>query len=168
MEDIPDVNNYATKDDIQYIKDVINEKIQLDTYDDVPVYTNNGTYSAYVYGEYIYGGPKATLKSYTAQFGRSVTSIKCTASVSASSFSSSYATCTITLQLSDGTEIGEQVLKQTTTTSGTITGIVAFSTSSTSATIQAIAGAANGQSGQGSCTAKISSLKVYLPDVIFS
>ena len=107
-----DTSSFATKSDLQEMKDELNEKIPVTdgegnvVYESEPFFVDNNTYSGQAFP-----GTLATLKQYSIDFGgRAVSSIKCIAEVKTVSIDytgggmqpSAY----VSLSTSSGIEIG--------------------------------------------------------------
>ena len=106
-----DTSSFATKSELQEMKDELNEKIPVTdgegnvVYESEPFFVDNNTYSGQAYP-----GTPATLKQYSINFGgRAVSSIKCIAEVETNSIDYSggmLPSASVSLSTSSGITIG--------------------------------------------------------------
>lgn len=106
-----DTSSFATKSELQEMKDELNEKIPVTdgegnvVYESEPFFVDNNTYSGQAYP-----GTPATLKQYSIDFGgRAVSSIKCIAEVKTISIDYTggvQLSASVSLSTASGIEIG--------------------------------------------------------------
>ena len=172
--DIPDVSVFATKTDLQNMKDKINEKIPVTDSDGNPIYESSASFTdTSQYGSFLYGSllnsDTVDIHTYSANFPRAVSSVKMMVSAEGSSWSNpNYASMSFHVATSTGLTTSSAGLRNSAPTN-TLNANINFGQflSSITFTVKARASSSNSlESGGGYFS--VTTVRIYLPEQLLS